>query len=406
MLLLPMTSYKAEDFLAAAGRLGVEVVAATDRRQALEADAPGHSLAVDYRDEDAGVARIVAFAGERPLDAVVGTDDETVVLAAAASRALGLRHNPPDAVRRTRNKRELREALAAAGLRGPAFDVVPLDGDVLAAAARAAYPCVVKPVGLSASRGVIRADGPAELVAAVERIRAILDDRELSRRGVDTRHVLIESFLPGAEIAVEGVLDRGRLRVLAVFDKPDGLDGPYFEETLFVTPSRHPASLIADACDEVSAGCAALGLAEGPVHAELRLADGRPWLLEIAARTIGGLCARTLRFGSGASLEEIVLRHALGMSWDDLERDAPAAGVLMLPIPRRGTLRRVRGGDDALAVPGVREVTITARPGDDLVPLPEGHRYLGFVFAAAATPAEVESALRAAGERLVVDIRD
>jgi biotin carboxylase len=250
---------------------------------------------------------------------------------------------------------------------------------------------------MAASRGVIRADDPAELVSAFARVAAIV-------KGAGRSELLVEDYMPGGEVAVEGLLDAGRLRVLAIFDKPDPLTGPYFEETLYVTPSRLTREVQARIAVEFDRGCRALGLTEGPVHGELRVHDGLPWMLEIAPRTIGGLCSRTLRFGAGISLEELVLRHALGVPTPNWEQDARAAGVMMMPIPRPGRLRRVHGLARARAVPLVEGVTISLHRGAEVVPLPEGRAYLGFIFARGESPAAVEAALREAHAALEFEI--
>ncbi|HLH25506.1 MAG TPA: ATP-grasp domain-containing protein [Chloroflexota bacterium] len=393
-------TYRATAFLQAARRLGVAVVVGSERRQALARHAPGTTLALDLRHPDRAARQIAAFAAARPLAAVVGVDDDTTLVAAVAAEALGLPHNPVAAVRASRDKYVARQRFAAAGLPSPRFARVPLDADPGEAARAAPYPCVLKPIALAASRGVIRADDPAEFVQAFRRIAAML-----AADGAGQTHLLVESFLPGPEVALEGLLLDGALRVLALFDKPDPLDGPYFEETLYVTPSRLPATTRAAIAATAGRAAAALGLRDGPLHAELRVGDGGPYVLEVAARSIGGLCSNALRFGTGLSLEELILRHALaahaGAGEAVLpEREACAAGVLMLPIPRAGTLRAVRGRAEALTVPGVEEVTITIPLGQPVVPLPEGDRYLGFVFARAATPAAVEAALREAHRRL------
>lgn len=399
LLLMPTTTYKAHDFMAAAERLGVEVVIGSDRRQALETSAPGHTLTLAFSRLERSVATIVEFARERPLRAVIGVDDETTVLAAAAGCALGLPHNPVEVARAAGDKFEMRGRLAAAGLRGPRFRRVGVHESPEALAREAGFPCVLKPLSLSASRGVIRADDPSAFVDAFRRIAAILRLPDVRRRGGDLRHLLVEDYLPGAEFSLEGVLRAGRLRPLALFDKPDPLTGPTFEETLFVTPSRVPGALQDRIRDEVAAGCRALGLQEGPVHAEIRVHQDQPWLLELAPRTIGGLCARTLRFGAGVSLEELVLAHALGLEAEHV-REAAAAGVMMMPTPAAGILREVRGLDRARAVDGVQDVTLTRHRGARLVPLPEGNRYLGFIFARGETPERVEQALREAHSHL------
>jgi biotin carboxylase len=288
----------------------------------------------------------------------------------------------------------MRSALARAAVAQPDYRVIAGPGAPVADLARAVgLPCVVKPVALSASRGVIRAESPADAVIAARRIRGILYDAGEDPAG----RLLVERFVVGAEVALEGLLRRGRLEVLAVFDKPDPLDGPYFEETLYVTPSRLPQATVAGAEQLVAAAAAAIGLVEGPLHAEVRIDDtAKPWLLEVAARSIGGLCSRTLRFGAGMSLEEVILRHALGLPLDGLCGDGTAAGVMMLPIPADGTLERVGGRAAALAVPGIEGLEISIPLGRRVRPLPEGDRYLGFLFARGAAPDQVETALRQA----------
>ena len=320
-----------------------------------------------------------------PLDAIVAGRRRRHRAAAEAARRLGLRGNDPDAVARARDKSAMREAFAAAGVPQPAF------GDGVG------FPCVLKPLTLSGSQGVIRADTPEEASAAADRIRAIVGDPEAE--------LLVERFVPGEEVAVEALLTAGNLEVLAVFDKPDPLDGPYFEETIYVTPSRKPRATL-DAVEAATAdAAAALGLTEGPVHAEMRVgADGSVTVLELAARSIGGLCSRALRFGLGVSLEEVILRHALGLEPGHLRREELASGVMMLPIPRAGVLREVRGEAEARGVPHIAGLEISIAPGKPVLPLPEGDRYLGFLFAKADTPEQVESALREAHGRLVVEI--
>jgi biotin carboxylase len=303
-----------------------------------------------------------------------------------------------------RNKFALRQALARAGVRCPGYRLLTLADDPAAAAAGVRYPCVLKPTILAASRGVIRADAPAEFVGAFRRIEAILRTDEVAGLGEGADQVLVEDFVPGVEVALEGLLVGGRLHVLALFDKPDPLDGPFFEETLYVTPSRLPAPVQEAIAEEARAAMRALGLDEGPVHAELRVNPAGPWLIELAPRSIGGLCSRTLRFGTGLTLEAIILSHALGRDLGALERERRAAGVMMIPIPGAGVLGEVGGQAEAEAVAGIEAVTITAHRGQELVPLPEGSRYLGFIFARGDTPQAVEASLREAHSRLRVAI--
>ena len=393
LLLLPTATYRAADFLTAARELGVEVVVASDERPALATTMGDRAAVVPLDDPDEAARVIAALDARAPLDAVVAVDDQGVVVAARAGEQLGFPHNPPAAAARTRDKAAMRDALARAEVPQPRY--ARLRGaDDRADRPPVGWPRVVKPTGRSGSQGVIRADDPRGAVEAATRVAAIT--------GGDP--ILVEEFVPGAEVAVEGLLHDGTLEVLAVFDKPDAPEGPYFEETLYVTPSRLSEELLALVARVTGDAARALGLREGPVHAELRVRDGRVWLLEIAARSIGGLCARTLRLGAGITLEEVILRHALGRPLDDLRREAAAAGVMMLPIPRSGTLRAVHGQAEARAVPGVVGLEVTVPLGRPIRALPDGDRYLGFVFARADTAAAVEDALRRAAARLDVEI--
>jgi len=388
LLLLPTATYRAEDFLAAAETVGAEVVVASDRRQALHGAMGDRALRIDLRRPERAATAIVEFARRVELDAVVAVDDGGVLAAALASERLGLAHNPPSAVAATRDKAAMRHALQAAGIPQPGFVVLAQGDD----AGAVEFPAVLKPVALSASRGVIRADDPAGARTAVSRIRAIL----AAAGEDDGGPILAERYVPGAEVAVEALLRAGELEVLAVFDKPDPLEGPYFEETIYVTPSRLPADRLRRVAELAAAAASALGLREGPVHAEIRLDGDWAWVLELAARSIGGLCSRALRFGAGISLEEVILRHALALPLGAHVRERAASGVMMLPIEAAGTLREVGGVEAARAVPGVQDVRITIPRGRPVVPLPEGDRYLGFVFARGETPEYVEAALRQA----------
>ncbi len=385
LLILPSATYRAPDFLAAARSLGVEVVLASETEQTLAAAMGDRALVLPLDDPEASVAAILSLHARSPIDAVVAADDGGTLIAAIASTALGFPHNPAEAIATTRDKLAMRRAFAAAGVPQPRY--APDD--------TIEFPVVVKPVGLSASRGVIRVDEPDLLDATVERVARIADGP-----------VITEQYVPGIEIALEGLLDDGRLRVLAVFDKPDPLVGPYFEETIYVTPSRLSEATLDEIGVVAADAAAAIGLREGPVHAEFRITPERGIAtLELAARSIGGLCARTLRFGAGIALEEVILRHALGMPLDDLTRERDAAGVMMLPIPRAGILESVDGIAAARSVPGIVGVELTLRTGRPVVPLPEGDRYLGFVFARGTTPGVVEAALRAAADQLDIVIR-
>ena len=327
----------------------------------------------------------------------MAVDDDGTLTAAAAARALGLPHNPVTAVAATRNKHRLRLRTSAAGLLSPQFIQLSIDDDPVRLAPRVPFPCVLKPLHLAASRGVMRADNAEQFGSAFRRLVAILGEPDVVQRGGRlARRLLVEGFIPGKEVALEGLLTGGDLTVLAMFDKPDPLDGPFFEETLYVTPSRLAAVAQSDIAEQTSKAAAAIGLREGPVHAEWRINEQGVWLVDIAARSIGGLCSRVLRFGCGRSLEELVLMQAAGADISDYKRESRAAGVMMLPIRRRGVLRAVDGQQAARRVPGIEGLAVTIAPGREVVPLPEGAQYLGFLFARGNTPQEVEASLRQA----------
>ena len=403
VLLLPTTAYRADDFLAAAKKIGVEVVAVSDRCHVLAQEWTEGPVAVELRDADAAASRIAEEVAAKSPVAVVGVDDQTALVAALAAARLGLPHNPAAAVRAARDKEQSRARLSAAGIPVPRWQTLQLGGpgEPIEPPPGVRFPCVVKPLVLSGSRGVMRANDEHELLVALARLERLLRSPQVAmRRDPLLQRVLIEDFIPGPEVALEGLLTSGALHVLALFDKPDPLDGPFFEETLYVTPSRHEPSLQAAIAEAVAGAARALGLREGPVHAELRLSPDGPRILEVAARSIGGLCGRTLRFGLGVTLEELVLRHALGMKATPPPRERNAAGVLMLPIRQAGVLQEVRGLEAARAVPLVEDVIITAHLREELVALPEGSSYLGFAFARGETPEAVERALRVAGARI------
>jgi biotin carboxylase len=400
LLILPSATYRAPDFLAAARELGVTVTVASERRAAMSAAMGERALTLRLSDPAVAAEQIAERARETPFAAVVGVDDQGVMAAALGAERLGLSHNPPEAVARTRDKAAMRRALAKAGVPQPRFAVLPSGADVVAVAHEVGLPCVIKPLGLSGSRGVIRANDAEQACWTVERVRGILAAAQQSPEAP----LLLESYVPGTEVALEGLLRGGRLEVLAVFDKPDPLEGPYFEETLYVTPSRLPADVLAEVEAVTARAAQALGLREGPVHAELRVDGERVCVLELASRSIGGLCSRALQFGAGVSLEQVILGHALGLRLEHLARESTAAGVMMIPIPGAGVLRAVEGQQEARAVEGIRGLEITISRGRRVVPLPEGDRYLGFMFARAASPDAVERSLRTAHARLRIRI--
>jgi formate-dependent phosphoribosylglycinamide formyltransferase (GAR transformylase) len=383
----------------------VDVTVGSNHRQVLADHAPGRTLTVGVKDVDRSTATIVRFASDYPLAAIVAAEDDFTPVAAAASEALGLTHHPRDAVRCARNKALMRSRLSVAGFSSPWFHVASLQDDPVGVASRTTFPCVLKPLSLSARRGVIRVDTADEFVRAWHRIRGILQASEvIDRSGGSPAEILIEAYLPGHEVAVEGIVAGGELLTLAILDKPDSMEGPFFEETILLTPSRFPDKVQDDIVSFVRRCAAHLGLDDGPIHAELRVDADQISLLEIAPRSIGGRCSAILRFDPDATLEELIVRHALGMPLQGFAREPMASGVMMLPIPRAGILREVAGVDAALEVAGIEGLELTIPLGQRVVPLPEGNRYLGFLFARADSPDQVETALRLAHARLDVQV--
>jgi D-alanine-D-alanine ligase-like ATP-grasp enzyme len=405
LLLLPSTTYRAGAFVEAARQLDLELTVASERTGVLADREPANLLQLDLGHPSRAAAETMAFAQRHPVAAVFGVDDDTAVAAAAIADALDLPHAPQRALEAARDKLRQRVMLHTAGVPVPGFADHPIEGDVEAASRIAPFPCVLKPLVLSASRGVIRADSPTEFREAHARLSRIVADADVARHGEAARRYLVEAFVPGPEFALEGLMVDGRLHTLALFDKPDALDGPFFEETIYVTPSRLPTEVQRDLVACAEAAARAIGLLRGPVHVELRHNSRGPWLIELAGRPIGGRCGQVLRFGAqAASLEAVLLGHAVGRVPPVPGREALAAGVLMIPIPRAGIFSEIRGASRAASVEGIAGIEVTAVPGRRLVPLPEGSQYLGFVFARGATPQRVEQALRGAQEALEVVI--
>lgn len=404
LLLLPTRTYRATDFLDAAIKLDVEVVVASEEPATTAELSPTDSLVLDFRDPTVSTQTIVDYAETHPIAAIVGVDDDTTMVATIASAALGLPHNPVAAAIATRDKYLLRQKLEEQGVPVPKYGRFAINENVEEIGTQVNYPCVLKPLSLSASRGVIRTNNPEQFTHAFHRITRLLN-KVKENKGTETKsnqfqHLLVEDYIPGIEVALEGILINGELKTLALFDKPDPLEGPYFEETLYITPSRLSDEIQEKLHRATAEAASALGLQHGPVHAELRYNKHGAHLIEIAARTIGGLCSRTLRFGTGMSLEEVVIRHAIRDSIGTFNRENQAAGVMMIPVPKAGILGEVRGRQKAGNVDGIEEVNITIPVGGEVVPLPEGDKYLGFIFARAEMPEDVEEALRKAHKLL------
>jgi biotin carboxylase len=401
------TGYQLRSFTEAAEELGVELVYATDRCHVLDDPWRDRAVPVRFHAEETSVRAIMQAARDRPIDGVLAVGDRATTVAAMVARELGVPGHPPEAARVASNKRLARARMAGAGLPAPWSTCVDLGSDPARLAGSLSYPCVIKPLALSGSRGVMRVDTPAAFSPAFERLRRILLQKDIRvLRDPANDRIMVEGFVEGREFALEGVLERGDLRLLAIFDKPDPLDGPFFEETIYVTPSALAAPDQELLVEAVAQAARAFGLHHGPIHAECRLHADGVFVLEVAARPIGGLCSRALRFvapeATELSLEALLLRHAVGEPLAGYEREAAAAGVLMIPISRAGILKTVNGLEGARAVPGIEEIRITAKPDQVLLPLPEGGSYLGFVFARAARREEVEAALRAAHTELRV----
>jgi biotin carboxylase len=382
LLIAATTGYQTRIFSEAARALGLDLVLATDRCHRMDDPWGDNAVAVHFEEPSEGIE---AIAARGPFDGIAAVGDQPAYVAALAAKRLGLRFSSPAAVLAAKNKFLARQKYRKAGLLTPGHELFQQPTGALR------YPCVLKPVGLSGSRGVIRANDATEFAAAFARVKTIAQEPS----------VLVEDFIPGHEYALEGIVTNGRLQVLALFDKPDPLDGPFFEETIYVTVPQQ------DAITETTArAVAALGLTHGPVHAEMRVNDAGVWMLEVAARPIGGLCSRVLRFSGGKPLEELILRHAVGEQVVDARLEEGAHAVMMIPIPRSGVYTDVAGIEEARAVDGIEDIAVTAKQGQAMVPLPEGASYLGFIFARAETPERAVQALREAHARLTFDFAE
>lgn len=379
--------------MSAAASLDVDLVVVSEQPPPF--DMGENYLQIDCTDPVEAAARVAALGDDVPLDGVVAADDSGVMVAALAGTALGLPSNPADAAAATRDKSLMRQLLVKGEVAQPRFQLLTIDDE---SRTDIPYPVVVKPVDRSASQGVIRVDRPEHLGPTMDRVRQII--------GEVGAPLLVETFIPGPEVAVEGLISNGALTVLAIFDKPDTRDGPAFPETILVTPSQLPDVVQAEAVRVAQAAVRSLGLTHGPVHIEMRILDGRPKIIEIAARSIGGLCSRSLNFGlMGTSLETLILRNAIGLDKPELKRERHASGVLMIPTPRSGYLQGFKGLKEIRRIPNVTGFDLTTQPGSEVLAPPAGDRYLGFVYASADTSQLVEKALRTAMDTIVVNVR-
>lgn len=406
--------YQTRSFDVAARKLGVELAFVTDRCHQLDDPWGDRAIAVHFESPEVAAYTVLEEArrGGGRIAGILALGDRPAVAAAYVARGLGLAYNHPAAVQACRSKLRMREVFRDAGLPVPWFRPVSLHPAPEPALLGISYPCVLKPLSLSASTGVIRANNREEFVAAAARVRRLLESPEiLASRETNLSQMIVEGYIPGREVAVEGLLTEGQLRVLAIFDKADALEGPFFEETIYVTPSRLSEMQLHEIEKCVVDAVRALGLSQGPVHAEFRINDEGVWPLEVAPRPIGGLCARALRFARKndsemIGLEELLLRHAVEMAVGDWNREAAASGVMMIPVPASGVLEGVEGESAARSVSHVTDLEIAARLHDYIAAWPEGASYLGFLFAQAESADEVERALRAAHGKLRFTIRE
>jgi len=406
LLFATKLGYQTRSFNAAAEKLGVELAFVTDRCGKMNDPWNDQALPAHFESPETAARAILEAQRGLRVDGVLALGDRPGPTAAYVARGLGLLHNHPASVEACRNKLRTREVLREAGIPVPWFRGVSLNAAPEPALLGINYPCVLKPLSLSASQGVVRANNREEFVSGAARLKKLLESPEVrATREPRLDQMLVEGYLPGREVAVEALLTEGALRILAIFDKPDPLEGPYFEETIYVTPSR-----LADSEQQViekslRSAVRALGLTHGPVHAEFRLIEQGVWPIEVAPRPIGGLCARALRFRlpdaeEEIGLEELLLRHALGLPGGNALRETVASGVMMIPVPQSGVLEKIEGEEPARQIPGITSLEITARVHDYIAAWPEGSSYLGFLFARGNTPAAVEATLRAAHAKL------
>ena len=406
LLFTAKLGYQTRSFEEAARKLGVQLVYVTDRCHQLEDPWGDRAIAVHFETPEIAAFTVMETLRGQEISGVLALGDRPAAAAAYAARGMGIRYNHPAAVEACRSKLRMKEVFREAGLNVPWFRNLPIDPVPEPVLLGISYPCVLKPLSLSASQGVVRANSRDEFVAAAARVRDLLKSPEiLATREPNLGHMLVEGYIPGREVAVEALLTEGTLRVLAIFDKPDPLEGPYFEETIYVTPSRLPESTQHAIEKCAKDAVRSLGLSHGPIHAEFRINDAGIWPLEVAPRPIGGLCARSLRFSFDGenepiALEELLVRHALELPGWNSPRERISSGVMMIPVPRSGVLEGVSGEEPARSVPGITELTITARLHDAIAAWPEGASYLGFLFARGNTPKQVEQALREAHQKL------
>jgi len=391
LLISHHNSYRIAPYIKAARRLGIEVTIASEGVHSLVAEV-AQGLHIDFSNLDAAIEVIIQAHQSHAFNGILGSDDQTVELAAHIASRLKLIHNPPEAALCSSRKDLARAQLSLADCPVPLHCLLNLELPLDKQMAGLPWPCVLKPLSMSASRGVIRVNDKNEFITACERLKPIV---ATANTRFEQTHLLIEDYIDGIEIAYEGFLHQGELNTITIFDKPDPLTGPYFAETIYVTPSSLPAELQQTIKTVISKACAAYGLQTGAVHAECRIdKNNNVWILEIASRTIGGDCARLLD-NEQFRIEELAITLAMDRA-PDVTMPEQARGVMMIPIKQSGLLKRVEGLLKAGKVAGIDKIDIIIQPGHELVPLPEGNQYLGYIFASAKSTKQVTDAIRRA----------
>ncbi len=394
LLIAHPNSYRIAPYIKAANRMGVNVTVASEGKHSLISEIAS-GLHITFDQPRQTVATILQAHKQTPFSGILGSDDHTVELAAMVAELLQLPHNSPRAAFCSQRKDIARAELALSACPVPLHCLIDLQQPLQKQMAGLPWPCVIKPLNMSASRGVIRADNEAAFMAACQRIKPIIQENQ---HDFTRHHVLVEEYIDGVEIAFEGYLHNAQLHPITIFDKPEPLIGPFFEETIYVTPSRLEADLQAKILQRVQQACDAYGLTTGAVHAECRIDERDIWILEVASRTIGGDCARMLD-NKNFSIEELAISLAIDAP---IKAELPdqARGVMMIPIKEKGLLKRVEGLLAARDVPHIDQVEMIIPPGHEMIPLPEGNQYSGYIFASGQTPEQVTAAIKQAYAKL------
>ena len=387
----------------AATKLDLKVLVITDKSQVFSEYYPEKVITMNFEHWEEGLENIREWSERYDLKAVIGVDEESIILAAKLSESLCIEHNSLESVKLTKNKYLMRRELKKSGLKSPWFKRFSIDEKPKDIFTELRLPCVLKPTFLSASQGVLRVNSFKDFVKGFELLSDLLTEMKVKKRGGDqVKWILVEEYIPGKEVSIEGIVNEGKLKDLAIFDKPEPLEGPIFQETILITPSILDEHLEFSLLETAQIALKALGIRKGPVHIELRINDKGNYILECAARSIGGLCSKVLEFKGGMSLEELILRSALGRNVEKTQLIDKAKGVMMMPTEKRGILREIHGIKAALAVKGITDVQITIKPGEMLEPLPKGDRYLGFLFAEGKDQDTVKIALQEAWLKIKV----